>query len=38
MPEDAAKGLEAEVEKLTGIFNKKIEGLIDAKEKDIMKV
>ncbi len=38
MPEDAAKGLEAEVEKLTGSFNKKIEALIDAKEKDIMKV
>ncbi|MCU0319765.1 MAG: ribosome-recycling factor [Flavobacteriales bacterium] len=38
MPEDAAKGLEAEVEKLTGIFNKKIEALIDAKERDIMKV
>jgi ribosome recycling factor len=38
LPEDTAKGLEAEVEKLTGIYNKKIEGLIEAKEKDIMKV
>jgi len=38
LPEDTAKGLEAEVEKLTGIYNKKVEALIEAKEKDIMKV
>lgn len=38
LPEDAAKGMEAEVEKLTGIYNKKVDALIDAKEKDIMKV
>lgn len=38
LPEDTAKGLEAEVEKLTGIYNKKVETLIDLKEKDIMKV
>ena len=38
LPEDAAKGFEAEVEKLTGIFNKKVDALMDAKEKDIMKV
>jgi ribosome recycling factor len=38
LPEDTAKGLEAEVEKLTGIYNKKVEALVEAKEKDIMKV
>lgn len=38
LPEDSAKGLEAEVEKLTGIYNKKVDALIEAKEKDIMKV
>lgn len=38
LPEDTAKGLESEVEKLTGIYNKKVETLIDLKEKDIMKV
>ena len=38
LPEDTAKGMEAEVEKLTGTYNKKVEGLIEAKEKDIMKV
>lgn len=38
LPEDTAKGMEAEVEKLTGTYNKKVEALIDAKEKDIMKV
>lgn len=38
MPEDAAKSMEAEVEKLTGIYNKKVDALIEAKEKDIMKV
>ena len=38
LPEDAAKGLEAEVEKLTGIYNKQVGALLEAKEKDIMKV
>lgn len=38
LPEDAAKGLEADVEKLTGIYNKKVDALLEAKEKDIMKV
>src|SRR5690606_22829446 len=27
LPEDAAKGLEAEVEKLTGVYNKKVDAL-----------
>ena len=36
--EDAAKGMEGEVEKLTGIYNKKVDALVEAKEKDIMKV
>lgn len=38
LPEDAAKGLEADVEKLTATYNKKVDALLDAKEKDIMKV
>lgn len=38
LPEDAAKAAEAEVEKITGIWNKKVEGLIHAKEKEIMTV
>lgn len=38
LPEDAAKGMEGEVEKLTGIYNKKVDALVEAKEKDIMKV
>ena len=38
LPEDTAKGYEADVEKLTGTYNKKVEVLIEAKEKDIMKV
>ena len=38
LPEDAAKGAEAEVDKVTGIWNKKVEALIEAKEKDILKV
>jgi ribosome recycling factor len=37
-PRIPPKSLEAEVEKLTGIYNKKVEALIEAKEKDIMKV
>jgi len=38
LPEDAAKGLEADVEKLTATYNKKVDALFEAKEKDIMKV
>lgn len=38
LPEDHAKGMEADVEKLTGTYNKKVDALIDAKENDIMKV
>lgn len=38
LPEDAAKGYEADVEKLTATYNKKVDALIEAKEKDIMKV
>ncbi len=38
LPEDTAKGFEADVEKLTGTYNKKADVLIEAKEKDIMKV
>lgn len=38
LPEDTAKGLEAEVEKLTGTYNRRVEAFMEAKEKDIMKV
>ncbi|MBK8339873.1 MAG: ribosome recycling factor [Flavobacteriales bacterium] len=38
LPEDHAKGMEAEVEKLTGTYNKRVETHMEAKEKDIMKV
>lgn len=38
LPEDAAKGAEAEVEKTTGTWNKKVDALIAAKEKEIMTV
>lgn len=38
LPEDSAKSFESDVEKLTGIYNKKVEALMEAKEKDIMKV
>jgi ribosome recycling factor len=38
LPEDAAKDMEAQVEKLTGIWTKKADDLLAAKEKDIMKV
>lgn len=38
MPEDLAKDAQEQVEKLTGIYNKKVDALIEAKEKDIMKV
>jgi ribosome recycling factor len=38
LAEDLAKDAESEVEKLTGIYNKKVDALLEAKEKDIMKV
>ena len=38
LPEDHAKGLEGQVEKLTATYNKKVEDLLGLKEKDIMKV
>lgn len=38
LPEDQAKDANDQVEKLTGIHNKKVDDLIAAKEKDIMKV
>ena len=38
LPEDTAKGYEADVEKLTANYNKKVDQLLEAKEKDIMKV
>ncbi len=38
LPEDAAKAAEAEVEKITGTWNKKVDVLMLAKEKEIMTV
>ena len=38
LPEDNAKDLESQVEKLTATWGKKAEDLLAAKEKDIMKV
>ncbi len=38
MPEDFAKDAQEQVEKLTATYNKKVEALVEAKEKDIMKV
>lgn len=38
LPEDTAKDAEEQVEKLTGIHNKKVDEHIALKEKDIMKV
>ncbi len=38
LPEDVAKDGQEQMEKITGIYNKKVEALIEAKEKDIMKV
>lgn len=38
MPEDAAKDAQDQVEKLTGSYNKKVDTLLEAKEKDILKV
>lgn len=38
LPEDAAKSAEGEVEKVTGIWNKKVDALIAEKEKEIMTV
>ncbi|MCC6401679.1 MAG: ribosome recycling factor [Flavobacteriales bacterium] len=38
LPEDVIKDGQDQVEKLTAGYNKKVEALIEAKEKDIMKV
>ena len=38
LPEDHAKDLDGQVEKLTATYNKKSDELLAAKEKDIMKV
>ncbi len=38
LPEDAAKDAEAEVQKITDNFNKKIEDILTVKEKDIMTI
>lgn len=38
LAEDLAKDADSEVEKLTGIYNKRVDDLIAAKEKDILKV
>lgn len=38
MPEDATKDAQEQVEKLTGSYNKKVDTLLEAKEKDILKV
>ena len=38
LSEDLGKDAEAEVEKRTGIYNKKVDVLLEAKEVDIMKV
>jgi len=38
MPEDFAKDASDQVDKLTANYNKKVDALIEAKEKDIMKV
>ncbi|MCB9171152.1 MAG: ribosome recycling factor, partial [Flavobacteriales bacterium] len=38
LAEDLAKDAEAEVEKLMGIYTKRIDVHLEAKEKDIMKV
>jgi ribosome recycling factor len=38
LPEDAAKSAEADVDKVTSTWNRKVEALIEVKEKDILKV
>lgn len=38
MPEDFAKDAQEQVEKLTASYNKKVDTLLEAKEKDILKV
>ena len=38
LPEDVIKDGQDQVEKMTASYNKKVEALIEAKEKDIMKV
>lgn len=38
LPEDAAKDAEAEVQKITDAYNKKVDDILLAKEKDIMTI
>lgn len=38
LPEDLAKDAQDQVEKLTSTYNKRVDALLDAKEKDILKV
>ena len=38
LPEDAAKDAEAEVQKITDIYNKKVDEILAQKEKDIMTI
>jgi ribosome recycling factor len=38
LPEDAAKSAEADVEKVTGSWNKRVDALLAAKEKEILTV
>lgn len=38
LPEDMAKDAEAEAQKMTDLFTKKIEEMLAAKEKDIMTI
>lgn len=38
LPEDAAKDAEADVQKLTDAYSKKIEDMLAMKEKDIMTI
>jgi len=38
LPEDAAKDAEAKIQKITDSFNKKVDELLDKKEKEILTV
>ena len=38
LPEDAAKDAEAEVQKMTDSYNKKVDDILLVKEKDIMTI
>ena len=38
LPEDASKDAEAEVQKITDAYNKKVDDILLAKEKDIMTI